>query len=121
MMGHQKITTINELLDALRHPKRRRLLFRLLEETEDSGIDARFPIASVFDEYDGNVRIELAHSHLPKLDQYGFIDWEADDQTVEPGPRWEDIEPTISVLYSHLNGIPANVQGTPSTWGQSEG
>jgi len=118
MMGYQKATTINESLDALRHPKRRRLLFCLLERTEASGIDARCTLPSVFDEYNGDARIELIHSHLPKLEQYGFIDWEADDQTVEPGPRWEEIEPTLTVLYTHLDELPANVQGTPSTRGQ---
>lgn len=121
MMGYERATTINESLDALRHPKRRRLLFCLLEETEASGIDARCTIGSMFDEVDADSRIELTHSHLPKLEQYGFIDWEADDLTVEPGPRWDEIEPLLSVLYTHLNGPPANSQRPQSRLGHSEG
>lgn len=114
MLGYESATAVDESLDALRHPKRRRLLFALLEETEASGIDAQCTIASVFDEQDAESHIELIHVHLPKLDERGFVDWQMSDPTVEPGPRWGDIEPILSVLYNHLNELPPTLRGTPS-------
>lgn len=114
MLGYESTIAVNKSLDALRHPKRRRLLFALFEETEAAGIDARCDIASVFDEQDAELQIELVHVHLPKLAEFGFIDWQVGDRVADPGPRWGDVEPILSVIHGHLTELPPTLRGMPS-------
>lgn len=119
MLGYESNAAVDESLDALRDAKRRRLLFTLLEETEDAGSEARCDVKFVFDD-DENSRIELVHVHLPKLADLGFIDWEMGDRTVEPGARWKEIRPILSVLHDHLDELPPPLRGTPAT-GREQG
>jgi hypothetical protein len=90
----------NEQMDALSNPERRELLVALADESEESKI-----LEYLQAEHDGSVDSEfeiMTHSvHLPKLDQYGFIDWDRENDTVETGPRFDDIEPLLDMLRPH--------------------
>ncbi|WP_243645299.1 hypothetical protein [Natrarchaeobius chitinivorans] len=50
-------------------------------------------------------RIEYDHVHLPKLADYGFIEWSHGTDRVERGPRFDEIEPTLELLAAHHEGL----------------
>lgn len=119
MRGYDSDATVNESLDALRHPKRRRLLFDLLEQAEGTESAAQCELASVFEYEDEESYIELVHIHLPKLADAGFVNWERGNRSVEPGPRWGDIKPVLSLIYNHLDELPPKHRGTQATRGDN--
>jgi hypothetical protein len=42
-----------------------------------------------------NVQLHLFHNHLPQLDEFGFIEWDRESDTISKGPHWEQIEPVL--------------------------
>lgn len=85
----------DRLFDALADPDRRRLLAELLSngpETE-SPVSLDSPLDAI--STDDATRIEYRHRHLPKLADYGFVEWTPGDRVVERGPRFDEIEPAL--------------------------
>ena len=81
-----------DLLDALAHIQRRKLLVALLTHNpQDDG-----PVVIDADESaDEELTrlIEMTHIHLPKLVTYGFITWNQETDEVSKGPTFEEIRP----------------------------
>lgn len=100
-------------LAALSHPLRRRLLFTLFEEDQHAA-EARLSQDSFPELGQDEFQIELHHVHLPKLEREGYIRWNKDEKTITTGPKWDNIEPLLEVIYSHLNELPPFLRGTPS-------
>lgn len=99
---------LNTVFSALGHPARRRVLATIHErQPRSSGglaIDA-------FIEDDGTSEhspTELYHSHLPKLDSAGFIDWDCQTNTVARGPRFDEIEPVLDVFQTNQTELPGD-------------
>ncbi|QSW98508.1 hypothetical protein [Haloterrigena alkaliphila] len=84
-----------EMFDALADQKRRTLLFALLETTPQTDS----PITH--DSPPDTGRAEYQHCDLPKLDDYGFIEWTPAVNTVERGPRFDEIAPLLELLDAH--------------------
>lgn len=53
--------------------------------------------------------LELIHTHLPKLEAKGFIEWDPETQTITKGPRFPEIEPALTVLLSNTEKFPADL------------
>lgn len=89
----------DKMFDALADSRRRRLLFALFEKNPETdpprGQDSLPDIR----------RIEYQHNHLPKLDEYGFIEWTRNANTVERGPHFEEIEPLLELLDADQQGL----------------
>ncbi|RQG92289.1 ArsR family transcriptional regulator [Natrarchaeobius chitinivorans] len=86
----------DELYDAISNETRRNLLFSLLNEAPQTDLPNNL------DTPPGNLdRIEYRHKHLPKLDDYGFINWNRELDRVERGPRFGDVRPVLEALYKH--------------------
>lgn len=75
-----KSTQINELLDILSHPLRREIIYFFENHTDSSTafldevvlhIDDRVP-----EEFGEELSITLYHTHLPKLDAAGWLDYD---------------------------------------------
>lgn len=103
--------TVDELLRALAHPDRRRLL-RLLSEQQASDGQDRVSVAtltSALDTPDQRAHVDLHHRHLPALQSVGLIErlddgqtdggsddqGPTDDQDIAPGPR---LDRAVTVL-----------------------
>lgn len=102
MLGYKPtVKETDRALNALSHSSRRQLLFELYEEVncgERESID-----------YTGTPpftterrRIQLYHSHLPKLEECEYIRWSEAEETIRTGPRWEEIEPLLELIHTHL-------------------
>ncbi|RLM67110.1 transcriptional regulator [Halorubrum sp. Atlit-26R] len=88
--------------DALANEHRRELLLDLLDENPQevavelpAGDDAGEPNTT------HHRRIEMYHIHLPKLDDYGFIQWDRDTHEVTKGPRFEELRPLLECMVEH--------------------
>lgn len=92
----------DDLLDALAHIQRRKLLVALL------GHDPQDDESVVIDTDEELDRlIQMTHVHLPKLEAYGFIDWNRETNEVSRGPQFEEIRPLLELLQSHEDDLPA--------------
>ncbi|WP_431357866.1 hypothetical protein [Halobaculum rarum] len=57
--------------------------------------------------------MSLYHTHLPKLEKFGYIKWNEAEKTIQRGPQWEEIEPLLELIHSHLCELPPFLQGKP--------
>lgn len=89
----------NQVADALGHQDRRQILVELLDHNPVAEGSARASEGS---------DIVLAHAHLPKLDDMGYIDWDREDETIVKGENWDEIEPVIRLLSDNRERIPSD-------------
>ena len=98
---------LDEALSALSNIHRRRVLMALIEHPSSDpdridvpgGIDPTGTLSEA-------VHVELHHTHLPQLEEAGFIDWEASEGTVARGVRFDEIEPLLELLAKHTDELP---------------
>jgi hypothetical protein len=95
-------------LNALADPYRRQLLVALLGHNpqDDDDIDPLDRI--VRSETDSKfLKIEMFHTHLPKLDDLGYIEWHRSEGTIHKGPNWDEIAPLLELIHDHRDELPA--------------
>jgi len=107
---------MDELLEALSDAHRRRLLVVLLDhDPQREDID----IPTVIHEGEkelATLRLELRHSHLPRLEDAGLIRWDRDSGEVLKGPRFDDIRPLLEVMRNRGDELPDSwLRGQPAT------
>jgi hypothetical protein len=114
MLGHTpNAEETDRALDALSQSWRRRLLFELYEEV-NSGAGTPLNYTDTTPRWTEKERILLQHVHLPKLEEYGYVTWNEAEKTIQIGPRWDEIEPLLDLIHSHLCELPSFLQGKPS-------
>lgn len=107
------MTDYDAVFDALAASHRRQLLVELLSSpqyvSKPSGLSREIAQA------DGNLlqrhlsssrtiaevdedSVSLHHIHLPKLAEYGFIEWHRDDDLVVQGPRFDELRPYLELV-----------------------
>ena len=103
---------LDRQLDALADVERRRVLFALLRER--SGRDARrkrsessaaVEVDELGDDAVTASQVEMYHTHLPKLADYGFVSWNSDSGVVIAGSRFEEIEPLLELIADSENEL----------------
>lgn len=92
-------------MDALSDGQRRKLLVDLLDHNpqeispetsagSDAGVSAVEPL------------VQMHHVHLPKLADYGFINWSRTSDEFEKGPNFDEIRPLLELLEDHPDALP---------------
>lgn len=105
-MGEQNgVIPFDGMLEVLANIQRRKLLVALLEHNpqDDSGV------VIVDDETDRETMerlLEMRHVHLPKLVEYGFIEWDQESDEVSKGPAFDEIRPLLELLAAHEDELP---------------
>lgn len=97
------LVQFDEALNALAREQRRELLFALLEQNPQS--DAPVVIdgpESVIEE----AELSMRHQHLPKLEEYGLIQWDKETNEVKEGPKFVEIRPLLELLHNHEDELP---------------
>lgn len=104
----------DHLLDAVADQDRRRLLVSLLDHNPQQ-IQALSDVSRDLAQADeGLLRLYLKNSqeiadvdeellrlqvvHIPKLVEYGFIEWDQEERVVTKGPRFDEIRPLVKRL-----------------------
>ena len=97
----------DDLFTALSDRHRRRILACLLES--DSAQQLIIPEEVYRGDTDlQTLHMALFHTHLPKLSNMGFVDWNRGSHIVTPGPRFEEIGPFLEVLYDNRESLPGD-------------
>ena len=98
-------TSSDEVMNALANVQRRKLLIALLEHNPQD--DMPVVIADSDGETDAIERlVAMQHVHLPKLVEYGFIEWNEDTHEVMKGPTFDEIRPLLELLDDHEDELP---------------
>ena len=85
--------------DALANEHRRHLLVALLDENpQDATVHASEDVDAGEPKTKRRLQTAMYHSHLPKLVDYGFIEWHADTQEIRKGPQFEEIRPLLECI-----------------------
>ena len=94
---------MDRLLHILANKYRRRLLVALLEHNPQ---DEKNPLAETEGDDIESLKIAMIHSHLPKLEEAGFIEWDRERHAVRKGPRFDQIRPLLELMQSHADELP---------------
>lgn len=98
---------LDQTLDALGHVQRRKLLVALMDHNPQD--DSPVVITdSDSDEKAMRRLIRMKHSHLPKLEEYGFIEWDQESHEVIKGENFDEIRPLLELLDQHGDELPAD-------------
>lgn len=108
MMGtpHRQVVSLDDVLDALGHVQRRRLLTLFADEAPSRGPYSFEEVVRVASEEPEDGRLDLRHRHLPKLADYGFVTWNRETNEVAEGPRFEEIRPVVDILRARTHELP---------------
>jgi len=49
---------------------------------------------------------ELLRTHLPMLEEAGYIEWDPETSTISKGPRFDEIEPLLDLMENHSDELP---------------
>jgi len=103
--------SLDVMFDALRDPYRRRILLAISDhnprDTSEFTQD-KFASVNVDETEPEQLELKLLHSHLPKLAEKGYIDWNPETQTIRRGPNFEDIAPLLKLMDDHADELPAD-------------
>ena len=113
------VVNYDNIFDALSVGHRRQLLVKLLSSpqyvSKPSGISREIAEANenllrrhlsssrTTGEIDA-YSVSMHHIHLPKLAEYGFIEWNQADNLVVQGPRFDEIRPHLRLLAEQQDG-----------------
>lgn len=99
MTDSERRLSRNQLYDTLANERRRACVRYLLEESSETPVKelATYVARRVSDEsppsdnFQQSTYISLVQTHLPKLDDYGVIEYDADAKTVRAGPALAEV------------------------------
>lgn len=107
MSGPSTSVGFDDMLDALGDVQRRRLLMVMLEGDPQEEI-----LTSITDTESNEKAIEqvpeLQHRHLPKLEEYGLIEWDQGTHDVSKGENFGDVKVLLEFLDRHEDELPAD-------------
>lgn len=90
---------VDRVLDALSNRERRQLLVELRAGRVEHEAD-------VVARGEDRVERQLRHTHLPKLADMGFIEWDPDTGEIAAGPRFDEIAPLLDLIENHADELP---------------
>ena len=111
MTGNDLVSSpsMDRFLDILANRYRRRLLVALLEHNPQHDEDPQIPDDVTIEGTDlESLQIVMTHSHLPKLEEAGFIEWDRGDSSIRKGPRFDQIRPLLELMQDHADELPAD-------------
>ncbi|WP_433634075.1 DUF7344 domain-containing protein [Halomicrococcus sp. NG-SE-24] len=103
----QRSPTMDTVLDVLANKYRRRVLVTLLEHNPQDDDDPKIPAdIDLGDEELEALRTHMTHTHLPKLEDMGFIEWDRDVNTVRKGSQFDEVQPLLELIENHTDELP---------------
>lgn len=98
------LVVFDDMVDALAHVQRRKLLIALLAENPQ---DETPTVVADSEENSGALDrlVSMRHVHRPKLADYGFIEWDTEEHEVMKGPNFDAIRPLLELLDDHKDEL----------------
>jgi hypothetical protein len=90
--------------NALADEQRRTLLLRLLNHNPQT-VTKTLPADGNAETDDSARQFETAmyHVHMPKLEDYGYIEWDRGTNEVVKGPQFDEIRPLLECVADHAD------------------
>jgi predicted transcriptional regulator len=105
MKSRVKTISFDDMLDALADVQRRTLLLALVEHNPQ--VDTPVVLADSEGEAAAmNRLVSMRHVHLPKLADYGLIEWDEATHELTKGPQFDAIRPLLTLLDDHADELP---------------
>jgi hypothetical protein len=98
--------SFDDAMDALGDVQRRKLLLALLEHNPENDAPD-LPSGSIGETDAVERRTMMKHVHMPKLDAYGFVEWDEDAHEVVKGENFVEIKPLLQLLDDNRNELPS--------------
>ena len=57
----------------------------------------------------------MKHTHIPKLADMGFVEWDRETGTLSKGTNWSEIEPLLELLRDNRDELPEEWLTAPTT------
>ena len=96
------------MFEALRDKRRRQLLVELLDCDREETVPLQHAVSE--DKADPErIYTQLAHNHLPKLEEMEYIQWDQENDEIARGPKFETIEPSLELLVAHADKLPEDL------------
>ncbi|WP_049927472.1 DUF7344 domain-containing protein [Halopiger goleimassiliensis] len=114
MNEEMRSETVDRVYDLLSHRRRRRLLYLLLETDRRSveNVAHRLAVVESEDSTDAEdedarrrLAISLHHDHLPRLEEYGIIEYDVDRRTIAVADGFDEIRPFVERARASEGGI----------------
>lgn len=96
---------VDAALSTLSNKHRRRVLLALLDHNPQTVEELSTPDDTHTGDTEG-LRVELHHSHLPKLEAAGLVEWDRETYQVVKGPRFGEIKPLLELLVTNVETLP---------------
>ena len=107
MTKERERLSFDDMMDALNNSRRRKLLLALLKNNPQD--EAPAVIGDSDSETDAvELLVSMQHTHLPKLEEYGLIEWDKDAHEVMKGPKFDEIRPLLELLENHQDELPTD-------------
>jgi len=94
------------ILGALQNEYRRRLLTELLDHNPRSNTITIPDDVHVGKKPAEVLEAELFHTHLTRLEEAGYIQWNRDDNEIRKGSLFDEIRPVIVLVENHTDELP---------------
>lgn len=99
---------LDEALTALSHATRRRILVELLTDNPRRQQEFETVAFGPGDADEEIVTARLHHTHLPKLDEAGFIEWERETGTITRGEKFEVVRSLLELMDDNEAELPGD-------------
>ena len=100
---------LDEAFSALSNVHRRRVMMSLAEHNPQKDTSIHVPEdVHVGEKELDDLQIELYHTHLPQLEEAGFIRWKKDEHEIVKGPRFEEVRPVVELIANSTDELPDN-------------
>lgn len=105
--GQTASVSLDTAMDVLANKYRRRVLVALLEHNPQDDDNPQVPEDFTLADEDLEIlRTQMTHTHLPKLEEAAFIEWDRDSSTIRTGPRFDEIKPLLELMDNHADELP---------------
>ena len=105
--GKDVIEMWNQVFRVLSAEPRRQLIVSLLDCPADQSVP--LPESAInpnVPTHPERLKSDLQHNHLPKLADFGFIEWQTEPLVAYRGPRFEDVAVVFEALHLSAADIP---------------
>lgn len=95
---------LDRVFESLSH-RQRRLILLLLREGDVQNLNDLLVCGK---QRATEMKLESVHTHLPQLEDAGYIEWDYDTGEIAEGPRFEEVEPVCDLFETHADDLPAD-------------